>query len=626
MISRGETAVLVVGLAVIATSGFLFVRESAQGDSKVQPIGRITFRYRVAQRRASDRVVWDDVRPGSVLYDNNFVRTDSGSEAIVELDNGTRIELDPDSMIVLQKARGGTSIDFQRGSVSVNSAGRGGMHLTAGGRLLRFDSGQARVTHVGGGLEVTTVRGRVLLEQNGKDLELAPGSGHRLEAKGVSSRPVLLGQALPEDSHRFFTNEGTARVEFSWDGPLGQLEVARDRRFAIGRRLLVAKERRATLDLADGIFYWRTRTGNRVSEERKLRVVRLPPLLLQRPQADAVLETPASRRAVWFSWDVHSLADGYRLQIASDSTFSRVISERALHSNGGSLALRAGTYHWRVVTVPTLPGSEVTSSVRRLSVEQRATVRPPKLLGPASPYALLPGEQSPAFSWISDDPAAASELVVARDAAFTDIVLRSPAAGGRFRPSASLPAGRLFWRIIDRYEGRKGEFSSEAKVVEVTAGALPSSAAAGKAEAAGPSPNTALPNRERADKTGPVLTERTQSVVQDTGPLAAPKLVFPKPNSAVDMTTRDSITFRWTTSVGAIGYRLQLRRAGRALFEARTETPSLRFSDLSKLDTGEFEVEIEALAAEPARSTKSTHRFRITLSETLEKPELDIKR
>ena len=605
---------LAVGLAIMAVSAFFLVREGGSGVGSSGPIGRITFRYRVAQRRASDRVVWDDVRPGSALYNNNFVRTDRGSEAIVELDNGTRIELDPDSMVVLQIKRGRTSIDLHRGSVSVNSAdGREDVLLTASGRSLRLDRGQARVERAGSGLLVEAGRGRVLYEDSGSERELAPGSMHILDSTGVRSQPLLLGQALPEHGHRFFTNEGTATVEFAWEGSLRQLEVARDRKFKKQLTLIAVQGRRASLRLPDGIYYWRARSAEHVSESRKFRVVRLLPLVLQSPEPDARRGTPADRIALWFGWNAHRLADGYRLQIASDPTFATVAAERSLGTNGGSLALGFGTWYWRVKTRPSLPGSQVTSETRRLDIVPQLMVNPPRLIGPGPTYSLAPGERSPPFSWTSDAPSAASELVVARDAGFAAVVFRGPALGGFVRPRTDLPLGTLYWRIIDRYTGRRDALVSETGSVHLT-----------RADRRAASPEGAAIRTPEVTRRPAKKDDPTTARV-DPGPALAPRLLFPRPASSVDMTTRDSITFRWTPSAGAASYNVRLRRGGRNIFEGSTRSTTLRFSDLSKLDTGEFEVEVEAVSAAPRGSAVSKSKFRITLAETLEKPELDIK-
>ncbi len=607
MLSRRELIVLAVGLAIMAGGILSLLLDQAVGDGEERKVGRVTFRYRVAQRRASDRVVWQDVRPGSLVYDNNFVRTDRLSEAIVELENGTRVELDPDSMIVIQLDRGRPALELRRGSIAVDNTGGRGAAVKAGGHRLRLDGGHARITATESGAVVETRRGRVVQEEAGRERELDAGGAHLLaQGKPAQRSALLLGQALPEDSHRIFTANITARVEFSWDANLPELEIALDRDFTLGARRWTTQGRRLGVELPDGVYYWRVRGGQQTSERRKFRVVRLPPLVLVAPENAARLMAAGTELPLHFSWQEFSLASGYRVQLSATPEFRNPI-ERSLRATGTTLPVRVGSWYWRVVAEPSLPGSGTTSEVRRLVLEQKATVRAPRLLEPRSRARLAVGA-STVFTWSSDEREAISELQIATDPQFGNVVLRAQTGAGFLRHGNALPAGRFYWRVVDRYAGRPEALTSDVAMFEIS---------------------EAQPRIASAKETAPTESGVPKSALpKSTGPVApgVPRIVSPANGSTIDMSARDHLPLRWTAATGAARYRVRLLRSGRVVFQSETAAVALRVTDLSLLDTGDFEVQVEARGAGKGPSTVARSRFRITLSETLDKPEFDLKR
>ena len=57
------------------------------------PIATITFKYKTAQRKLLERLVWDRLRQKSPLYNGDTVHTSDASEATVTFTDGNKIEL-----------------------------------------------------------------------------------------------------------------------------------------------------------------------------------------------------------------------------------------------------------------------------------------------------------------------------------------------------------------------------------------------------------------------------------------------------------------------------------------------------------------------------------------------------
>ena len=110
------------------------------GDAK--QIGTITYKKKTAQRKYASQVVWEDLEQNTPVYNNDSIRTADLSEAIVHLGDGTSINIDENSLILLATTGTGINIDFSHGSISANrgagtagEAGTGDHPVEGGGGL-----------------------------------------------------------------------------------------------------------------------------------------------------------------------------------------------------------------------------------------------------------------------------------------------------------------------------------------------------------------------------------------------------------------------------------------------------------------------------------------------------------
>ena len=79
-------------------------------------IAVISFKYRSAQRKFSDGVIWDKLRNNSAIYKGDTIRTATSSEATVFFDNGNVLDLHENTLaqIYTKKKDGEISIKIDR--------------------------------------------------------------------------------------------------------------------------------------------------------------------------------------------------------------------------------------------------------------------------------------------------------------------------------------------------------------------------------------------------------------------------------------------------------------------------------------------------------------------------------
>ena len=82
----------IVGASI---NSYLFYNNFFRALTKLneKPIATITFKYKTAQRKFLERVVWDRLRQGSPVYNGDTIHTANLSEATVWFSDGNVMEL-----------------------------------------------------------------------------------------------------------------------------------------------------------------------------------------------------------------------------------------------------------------------------------------------------------------------------------------------------------------------------------------------------------------------------------------------------------------------------------------------------------------------------------------------------
>lgn len=82
-------------------------------------IGDVTFKYNKIQRKFDNEVVWEDLDSNSPLSNRDSVRSDKSSQATLMLKDGTEIQMDEDTMVILEISEKVQKINFTKGSINV---------------------------------------------------------------------------------------------------------------------------------------------------------------------------------------------------------------------------------------------------------------------------------------------------------------------------------------------------------------------------------------------------------------------------------------------------------------------------------------------------------------------------
>ncbi len=87
-----------------------------------QPIALLQEALKGVQKKSTRKIIWEDVSKDASLFSGESLRTSPNSEAkILFLKPNTLIELEPDSLIVLEESPKGLKLDFLKGNLFIKN-------------------------------------------------------------------------------------------------------------------------------------------------------------------------------------------------------------------------------------------------------------------------------------------------------------------------------------------------------------------------------------------------------------------------------------------------------------------------------------------------------------------------
>jgi len=132
------------------------------------------------------RIAAGSVQAGAAIGERDSVRTGPGARAVLQLADGSRVDVNERTELFLAAAWSGQTIHLQRGDIIVNAAEhrRGGLRVRTRDSIASAKGTIYAVSAGVGGSVVSVVEGSVTVNQRGKELVLKPGDQ-------VASLPAL---------------------------------------------------------------------------------------------------------------------------------------------------------------------------------------------------------------------------------------------------------------------------------------------------------------------------------------------------------------------------------------------------------------------------------------------------
>lgn len=385
----------VVALLLATVSAALMVWENRPDERVPQPapsIARIEFSSAVIRRRPPRTLVWDDVVTGEPLRGGDTLFVPSGVEATLRFTSGALLELDENSLIVLDRFSPGipSRVELRKGSLLGRTAGSG-LEVASGEAIARvIGSGQIRVGRAhSSSVEVLAGQARVTIAAKEHVLNERDRASFNEGGQLLRRAPYSATLLAPDRNARFFFTGAPPPVNLAWRPPEvdgASLQVARDRSFAFVVATAPATAGGHVFSVTQrGVFWWRLvdTTGEPLSEARRFTLMEdIPPLPLSPRGGELVWLT--ADRPIPFAWTALPGVPSYRLEVSASPTFAPPLF--FLSAAGTSLRvsreLPEGTYYWRVRADDPGRSGAVHSRASAFRIIHKPVPEAPELLPP----------------------------------------------------------------------------------------------------------------------------------------------------------------------------------------------------------------------------------------------------
>jgi hypothetical protein len=380
--------IVILCLSITTYSIYLFRNDLYQTIrlQNVQPVGVITIKSNIVQRRIADRVLWDRLRVESPVYLGDTIRTAELSAATLNIED-QQIDINENTLIRIllsPDGSGALQIELAEGSINITTrAETSGLQLNLMGRVIETEAGT--VLSASAGKDRITLQvneGKAVFIDEGAGREISSGTMIALNAEGTEQRVPSAVVTQPRPNARYVKSEPVPMtLRFAWNRVNLQsqdtlrLEIASDRNFS---RIVQSVENLASsaeVSLEAGIWNWRLLHENTLLSSGRLTVVETSNLNLLSPARGSLFRYSDEQPSLRLEWPEKEEASQYIIEIASSPDFANPqISRQTAAPFFVDSSLTEGTWYWRVKPVfsSAYEGGASFSNVSFFLIEQTA--------------------------------------------------------------------------------------------------------------------------------------------------------------------------------------------------------------------------------------------------------------
>ncbi|MCR4741275.1 MAG: hypothetical protein K5866_00170 [Treponema sp.] len=456
---------------------FLFWKDLNLSSTRndINQIASISFKHKIAQRKFSDRVVWERLQQHSPLYNNDTIRTADLSDARITFIDQTNLELHENTMIQISYSdKKGLKLSVGGGDVIIDASksdhnvelnfANGSVNLAAGSKMSAksdSESGEAN-------FQIHSGSGSVINEDGSSQL-IESGQSAKIFSDGKMKKGGITVTSISSDV-RVLNFEGEpVPVHLEWNASeeLAEAEIiietSRSKDFStIEKTYTSVGSSQLDLPADDGVLYWRIYAKEDKDEpvEGKVRVEEVSPISVMSPTNGAIFKYRSQLPKINFRWEGNDYADHYKIEVSDSIDFEEKLYDQDISTENLNInEFARGNYYWRVV--PYYNVNEIgygdTSPVMQFSVEQKEKAEAPELTVPADGETLLYTNQDfeSLFLWKSEIDKAEYELIISKDSDFNQVIFTDKTDSKRVLEKFNTELfadGDYYWKVVRNSE------------------------------------------------------------------------------------------------------------------------------------------------------------------------------
>lgn len=459
------------------------------------PIGVISSSANDVRRKNNGNFIWLPGNKQDQVYNRDSIFTGDGSQAAIQMNDGSFIQIQENSLVNLNLHNGQMQLDLRFGQFvgNGNSTIRvktGDEEYTIQGKDAKFEINRSQ----GGALDVKVLSGNAEISGKAGKQTLKSNESLQISKKGAEKNQAESKiTLLTKEDALLYRAADKQPLQFNWEGkgPLAQyqIEIAKTDDFKKILALRTTTDQKFAVkdSLKEGPYFWRVKG---LDDRRKVLTTSLTqkfylsymlPPEITTPEDKVTLKAKALDKgeglqsSTDITWTADTRPVKFQWQLSKTAEFSENLSEKTLvEKTVTTPSLHQGTYFTRVRGVDKddrpSPWSKVhvfnfevaneTKPPAPRLVEKRIRFQIPKLEGRAPSAAT-----SPQLAWTTVDVAKNYRWEIAKNARFAGAQAsetpNTKIAWTQYKP------GKYYYRVFTRTELGQSSDASETGVLEV---------------------------------------------------------------------------------------------------------------------------------------------------------------
>lgn len=462
-LSRIFTAIIISSLIWFATEAWYATQNKniSKNNKQTDAIARLQNYSNEVQRKPVARVIWQDISSNELLYSGESIRTSTNSYAkILFNDDKTIVELEPQSMIVLEKASDGLSLNYLEGQVVVENSSN--LKVKANNRTIDVSKAKLSLSKSkDNNINLDVFSGQATVkDKTGKSIMLDSTTSGELSEKGVQTQRKLLQIIQPQNTKSLSLHPSLKNnVVIKWQ-PIKNIKNLKiyigSKRDQLTPTNFKSIQSGLMTRFPNGKVYWKV-TGRykNTPVESKIHTntvnYLLAPDIIYPIQGAQVSLSQESK--VYTSWINPGAMEKLYLEVSNKSNFKNPFIKKYLDQNDSIEDLnitKRGTYYLRITgfTQVNKNWEALKSETIRFNVIEPTVLKSPKLINPVNSFTTNSAEiikNGLNFNWQPEKIAKSYELII-RDSV-SNAVQRFKTKATNFRLS-DIKTGSYEWTVV----------------------------------------------------------------------------------------------------------------------------------------------------------------------------------
>ncbi|MDR2618923.1 MAG: hypothetical protein LBC62_08645, partial [Treponema sp.] len=432
-----------------------------------EPVGAVVWKERTVQRRASGRVLWEQLERSSSLYDGDLITANDFSGARIEFINGETMELLPGTSIqIFYRHEDISRIELIEGVLSLFT-GRFTVTVSKGGERVNLNPRTLASVEALKGIRLSLFQGSGSLTASGETRRAEAGESLETGEDGTFLGSPGVMVVSPRNGTRIIRAAGDAEaVEFLWrrvnapEDSEAVLELAEDREFTRYLGSWTGTGAPAVFELLPGTFYWKAYDSSAPENAAlgRLEITASSGFRALSPASGSVYRYTSKLPELRFSWSAPEEVSELVLEAANNPDMRQPVFRQQIKrssGSGGSFAysgLAEGVWYWRVSPVypEGVEGKDLPSQVNTFTIVRESDPAVPVPSFPASGAVVYTGTGNIYFSWKPVEEAVSYSVFVSRDRELSETLISASTTRNYYvydPGTGILGEGEYYWGV-----------------------------------------------------------------------------------------------------------------------------------------------------------------------------------